>query len=121
MSLIPVYPAKETIDPDTGFPVGAEDVITAIRGAKTLTTGQFPNIGAVSVLVVNSEPNRRALVMRNLGAVDMYIGPEQSVTAATGWLLAVTDGPLVLESADELWAVSAGAVTTLGWLAELDL
>ena len=120
--LIPVYPSKETIDPETGFPISpGGDVISAIRGAKTIMTGQFPNIGAVAVLVITSEPNRRALLLRNLGAVDMYLGPEQSVTSATGWLLSITDGPLVLESSDELWAVSAGAVTTLGFLAELDL
>lgn len=118
--LIPTYPPKELFDPDTGALIGGQ-VLDAIRGAKEFQTGQFPNI-TIGQMVIGAEPLRRAIVLRNLGAVDIYLGPDQTVTPTTGWLLSTTDGPLVLESADEIWAVSAdGTAAILGWLAELDI
>lgn len=122
--LIPVYVPDEPsgFDPVTGAPVfDAGNILNFIRGARILRTGQIPNLTTGNaVLAIPSEATRRSILLRNLGANDIYIGPDQTVSVSTGWRLGVLDGPLVLESADEIWALTSGGVSTLGWLSEID-
>jgi hypothetical protein len=104
-------------------PGAPDDVfVRRITGAPTALVGQVTNIGSTqAVPIVGVDKHRRTVTVRNSGGVDVYIGFDTSVTIETGFRLAATDGPLILEYVGAVYAITpSGAAGVIHWMAETD-
>ena len=73
---------------------GTYSLSIAERGAANFATGQGTATADMGTIVA-ARATRRALVVVNGGAVDMYLGAGTAVTATTGLLLTGTEGAAV--------------------------
>lgn len=82
------------------------------KGNKTFS--QVANVGVAAALVLAANGNRRAALLRNVGATDCYLGKDNTVTSANGFLLKATDPPFMdARSIDAWYAITASGTTTL--------
>ena len=77
-------------------------------------------VGTTASRIVTNNPRRVKLVLLNLGASDVYVGFDSSVTTSAGLKLVAATGTLESNAADdgeevlvELWAISASAGQTV--------
>lgn len=121
--LIPTY-LNENRGPG-GIPVDGEPAtpveVRKIRGATVWNTGQVRNIGTQPTPIVGVDKARRWIEIRNIGTVDIYLGPDTSMTDQTGYLLSPTDPPKGIATTAAIYAVTlAGPAGLVAWHSETD-
>lgn len=113
-------PTNPDAPPGSEVPVD----VRKIKGANSGNTGQDPVTVNPTIIGGGRNTRRRTLWVRNIGAVDVYLGFDQSVTPGvpgTGWRLANTDQPMLIETTAAVYAVvNPGADGLVNWLAEVD-
>lgn len=67
-----------------------------------IDTGQI-DVSDTAVQIKEYSAHRRAIVIKNIGTSDVYIG-RSSVTVASGYPLAPSE-PIAFSTKDEIWAV----------------
>lgn len=74
------------------------------------------SIGLVPVVIAARDPERAALIMVNLGGVDVLVAPDQRVSTTRGILLAAGGGGIFLNIINDsvLPSEEWSAITTLG-------
>jgi hypothetical protein len=86
------------------------------------TTPKLTNatVGTSASRIVLNNPRRVKLLLLNLGAFDVYVGFDSSVTTTSGLKLVASTGTLESNAADdgeevitELWAISGAAGQTV--------
>lgn len=77
-------------------------------------------VGTTAIRIVTNNPRRVKLTLLNLGASDVYVGFDSSVTTSAGLKLVAATGTLESNASDdgeevlvELWAISAAAGQTV--------
>lgn len=120
--LIPTYPPGDTRRGASGelVPIGLSGtIIQAIRPSVILRTGQAHNIGSAQPQqVVGASDYRRAVVLKNEGTVDVYLG-DQSVTVGLGFRLGVGQS-VTLETGAAISGITPSGSGVVHWLAEED-
>lgn len=75
------------------------------------------NVGIAIPILVLSTPYAWPFVFVNEGSFIIYLGPNQSVSAASGYPLFAGDKePYVVEENSEIWAIAAGGTGNLAIL-----
>lgn len=92
-----------------------------VEPSNVMRSGQVTLVPNVPIQIVNQNPFRRRLRLRNLTVgVQYFVGPTQTVSPTTGFLVDASGNPsdeLVLPYTGEVWLVSAGA-PIINWLEE---
>ena len=87
----------------------------------TISTGAMAHnqvvIGQLPTLILAMNMKRRSLIIRNQGAVDMYIG-NNIVTTATGLLLKANEVIILDRSYAAWYGITAAVNTTVGYVEE---
>jgi hypothetical protein len=67
------------------------------------------SVGATAVRLAPQRPNRKALILQNLGASVVSIGPATVSTSGTNQGLTLAGGAMLIDtwSSDEWWGVAA--------------
>ena len=89
-------------------------------GTSILSTAQVPILSNKATLIV--PPRTRAGVeLCNLSGIDVFFGPDASVTATSGHLLLGVRGTCkYLETCSAVWGITASGTATLSWAEILD-
>lgn len=89
-------------------------------GTNSLATGQAPIVATKATLIVPSR-TRAGIELCNLAAIDIYFGPDSTVTATSGHLLLGVRGVCkYMETQSAIWAIAASAGASLSWAEILD-
>lgn len=85
-------------------------------GANHMDTGQKSLDGTPSAIVAARE-GRRGVLITNLGAVDVYLGSDSSVSTATGSLLLGTKGTAIfVPTTTAVYAVTGGSTVSISYI-----
>lgn len=107
VSTIPSGTVIETYDTGSGH---RQAITLGAAGTKTFTD---PAPTTIAASIVAASATRFSVTIQNAGAVDCYLGKDNTVTASTGLLLAagatLTDDSTV----DAWWAITAAGTADL--------
>jgi len=84
-----------------------------IWGDGTLQNGAQTAVGAIAVIVLPADPNRKASIIQNVGTENIRIGAA-GVTSTTGIQLvpgatAIFEAPYIVGTAQDIWAIQESA------------
>lgn len=85
------------------------------------TTQTAAAVTSTQSLVLAQNPNRRMLIIQNIGANEVYVGIGHTPTSSNGIYLAATGGSLVLDRmcpTDEIRAICSAAESSTLFVAE---
>jgi hypothetical protein len=88
-----------------------------IAGGDTVSTRQV-TVGTAAILLASNNRGRFSLALVNTGAVTVYIGPDLTVTATTGFPVLSLAG-IVVTNSTELWAITDSSSAVVGVLEEV--
>lgn len=91
--------------------------ILAFRGAPRLQNGDV-EIGTLPTLIVDEDPTRRTVTVRNIGSNDVYLGGE-NVATGNGFPLAANTN-LVLEIRGKVYGIVETGTENVRFLTEGD-
>lgn len=83
----------------------------ALKGVKTITKVS-PTVGAALSLCA-ANVNRTCVILQNVSANDCYIGPDNTVTTATGFYLKAGTSFIDIYSADAWWGIGSGGTADI--------
>jgi hypothetical protein len=92
--------------------------IVGYKGAPTLANGRV-TIGPAPTLIVGENPRRRTILVRNVGANDIFLGGE-FVNVTQGMPLPANTEK-VFELSAELWGITAATNEEVRYLTEQDI
>ena len=106
--------------------IGAAPSLLAIGGIPEVSTAVSPksSCGQVAVdntaTLITAAKGRHSLVIRNVGAADVYIGFDNTVTASTGFLLqaAGKEAMALDRTTSAVYAITSSGNSTVSYLKE---
>jgi len=71
------------------------------------------------ILIIAANANRKSVIIRNLGADDMYVGPTATLTTATGMLVKMDESIVLDRTTAAIYGITAAAgSTTVAYIEE---